>query len=162
MSKINFQNLPNTTTPVNATNLNSIQEKNIITVYLPNQCNCSVLSVYTKVTGFSELNKIGTRLSLSNDTIVIGAGVSKIKVSGKIGWYADTGSIKYGRIIKNDTSLAWSTINIPNGAYGEDTFPEILVNVQQGDVISMLYYTEYANDVIQNIMRTYMTVEVVE
>ena len=168
MTKINFQNLPNTTTPVNATNLNQLQtnvenainQKDMITIALSSNCNCTTIGSYTKVTGFYQYNRYGTRLSFNDNQVVIGAGVSRVKISGRFGWYATTGSIKYGRIRKNSNGLIWSTTNVPSGAYLADCFSEFLVDVQEGDTISMTYYTEQSGDSLQDNMRTYITVEV--
>ena len=109
------------------------------------------------------MSKQGDKLTLNNDNIVIGAGVNKIKVSAKITWYATTGSIKYLWLYKNNIDgLAWSTINVPNRTYLSDIIPEILVDVKEGDIINMMYYTEKAGDALEHLMRTYITVEVVE
>ena len=136
--------------------------RDCITMMLSSDCNCSTLGSYTKVTGFSQTCKYGTRLSFSNNQIVVGAGVSKVKVSAKLGWYCVTGSIKYAYIMKSNTVISWSTINLPSGAYGADIVPEILVDVAQGDTFSMKYYADNSGDSLVATMRTYMTVEVVE
>ena len=169
MTKITFQNLPSTSTPVNATNLNQLQtnvenainEKNIITIQLGSEFSCTTLDAYTAVTGFVQANKIGDKLSFSNNSIVIGAGVSKIKVTAKAGWYATNTSTKYLRLLKNNSTLVWSTINVPNSSFLSDSIPENLVDVVQGDTISMSYYTAVAGDSLQDSMRTFITVEVV-
>lgn len=138
-------------------------EKNIITAGLKDGLPCGILGSYTQVTGFMQMSKSGNKLTLNNDNIVIGAGVKKIKVSAKITWYATTGSIKYLWLYKNNIDgLAWSTINVPNGTHLSDIIPEILVDVKEGDIINMMYYTDKAGDALENLMRTYITVEVVE
>lgn len=109
------------------------------------------------------MSKLGDKLTLNNDNIVIGAGVKKIKVSAKITWYATTGSIKYLYLYKNNIDeLAWSTISVQDTTYMSDTFPEFTVDVKEGDIINMMYWTDKAGDELEHRMRTYITVEVVE
>lgn len=138
-------------------------EKNIITAGLKDGLPCDILGSYTQVTGFMQMSKSGNKLTLNNDNIVIGAGVKKIKVSAKITWYVTTGSIKYLWLYKNNIDgLAWSTISVQDTTYISDTFPEFTVDVKEGDIINMMYYTDKAGDELENLMRTYITVEVVE
>ena len=84
MQKINFQNLPNTTTPINATNLNAIQS-NVENIFNGNDVagNMVVSGIKTKnmfdkgnfVEGIN-INSSGTYISESAS----GAGISYVKV----------------------------------------------------------------------------------
>ena len=65
--------LDNLTTQVN--------NKNILTIKLNSNYTIAQTNTLYQITGWEIDSQIGTGLSLSNDKIVIGAGISKIKVS---------------------------------------------------------------------------------
>lgn len=101
-TKINWKNLPSTNTPVNATNLNHMDEgiydandKNIITAQISSDFTISTTDTATDIKTFTQYAKVGSKLSVSNGCIKIGSGVSKVKVS-------------YNAVVQNTTSTATS------------------------------------------------------
>ena len=115
-------------------------------------------------------NEAGSKLTATNDGgIQIGANVSKIKVSGMVSYDSiNSTSSRHVRIIKNSYSanntLAWSWQTLVQGNPAQVEIMPILADVQEGDVIYMLYYTGNSADTIGGNTygcRTSMTVEVV-
>lgn len=143
-----------------------VLQPDIITVALQDNLSCSVVGSYARITGLIQMLKIGSKLMLSDNKIIIGAGVRKIKINAKITWYAayaTTDPVKYLWIYKNDSvGLAWSTISVQSETYISDAIPEFIVDVNEGDYIDMMYYTAESGASLQSSMRTYITVEVVE
>lgn len=115
-------------------------------------------------------NSAGSKLTATNDGgIQIGANVSKIKVSGMVSYDTinSTGS-RHVRIIKNsytaDNTLAWSWQTLVQSQPANVEILPILSDVEEGDVIYMLYYTGNTNDKIGGNAygcRTSLTVETV-
>lgn len=140
----------------------NITEKNIFTAKLGSNFNCTTLSKYTKITGWQEEFKVGDKISLVNDEIVIGAGVSKILLSAKITWYAAIKGIRYVFINKNNVNWIWSTLSLDNDSFGSDIVNSFPINVNEGDKISIDYYTDTSGDSLGNNGRTYLSVEVIE
>lgn len=115
-------------------------------------------------------NSTGTKLTASsNGGIQIGAGVSKVLVSGKMAVEGvKTAGNRHLRIVKNTYTAAntlgwaWDTLAVSDS---EDIIiPPQLVNVTEGDIINLYYYTGNSADTIGGNAqggRTSLTVEVV-
>lgn len=115
-------------------------------------------------------NSTGSRLTASNNGgIQIGAGVSKVLVSGKMAVEGvTTAGNRHLRIVKNTYSAnntlgwAWDTLAVSDS---EDIIiPPQLVDVKEGDIINLYYYTGQSADRIGGNAqggRTSLTVEVV-
>ena len=166
MSLIEFKNLPNTSTPITAENLNNnfneAKKHEIATAYLTSsQGNLGV--------GLILLDNIQTntdKLTLSNNAILIGDGISKIKVSANVfGEIMSTTDYLWCEIRKNGTAFIRGIDN-SNTTYAGVSFAPILIDVQEGDYIQ-LFKAGTTNAVTirgynQNTYNTYLTVEVVE
>lgn len=109
--------------------------------YVLNQTN-----VYEKVGNLELWNQLGNKLSLSNDEIIIGSGISKIIVSYSL-VYAGAGGkgTKYIRLMKNDTNtrlVAQGTL----GTSGVENYrlimhtTDFLLDVEEGDHIWLAVY----------------------
>ena len=161
-----FKDLPDTSTPINATNLNGnfneLDEKtehHIITA--------SMSSNFTKSTTDYEilpLNTsliVGNKLSLSNNGIVVGSNVSKVKVSAKLSFNSvATSGLKWLTIFNNNDAVSANPANLSarNMVYSTDT----LIEVSAGDIIT-LKVNGSAGDVIRyGIPYSNITVEVIE
>lgn len=134
---------------------------------LSNLSNLSV-NTYTKI-NLTGTNSFGSQLTASNDGgIKIGAGVSKILVSGRMLLSSSVVGSSYIRICANstDTTLAWVThTNQSTGATFEsiDITPT-LVDVNEGDVIYLYYYVPASSGTIYGTTfgsQTSLTVETV-
>ena len=109
--------------------------------YVLNQTN-----VYEKIGNLALWNQLGNKLSLSNDEIIIGSGISKIIVSYSL-VYAGAGGkgTKYIRLMKNDTNtrlVAQGTL----GTSGVENYrlimhtTDFLLDVEEGDHIWLAVY----------------------
>lgn len=105
----------------------------------------------------------GDKLSTtSGGGIRIGAGVSKIMVSGKVSYdNVQTDGVRRAAIAKNSNSdiLASSAAQLVNGQEANISLNTILVDVSEGDVIYLMYNSPDSDDVIMR--GTSMTVETV-
>ena len=132
--------------------------------------NLSNLSVntYTKI-NLSGSNSFGSQLTATNDGgIKIGAGVSKVLVSGRMLISSSVAGAYYIRISANSASntLAWVsyTNNSTSASFDSIDVTPLLVNVSEGDVIYMYYYVPTSSSTIygQSVGgQTSMTVETV-
>lgn len=143
--------------------------RNVMTRSLNSAITDLAVNTYT-IIPFDLSNVIGTKLTATNDGgIQIGQNISKILVSGMCSYDTinSTGS-RHVRIIKNtytaNNTLAWSWQTLVQNQPGQVEVMPILSNVQEGDIIYMLYYTGIATDKIGGNSygcRTSMTVDVV-
>lgn len=110
MDKINFSNLPSTTTPINATNLNQVQTnvdnaKVEKTVALANPN----LNDVTTQTGFYFINQGTNRPEASNGYLLVERFTDNY-VSQE---YITTSGVKYIRVLRNGTWSDWQHITQP-------------------------------------------------
>ena len=144
-------------------------ERSIITRGLSAAITNLAVNTYTLIP-LDLSNSTGQRLTTSsNGGIKVGAGVSKVLVSGKMAVEGvTTAGSRHLRIIKNSYSAnntlgwAWDTLAISDS---EDIIiPPQLVDVTENDVINLYYYTSSSADKIGGNAyggRTSLTVEVV-
>lgn len=146
----------------NKINVGKKIEKNIITAYFTSNYTLPATSTYYKLP-INSNKAVGTKLTLNttNHNIVIGSGISKIKVSAKVCFnsIASSGD-KWLTIYKNNESVSAN----PRNLSGRDMIysTDFLVDVQQNDII---YFSVFGtkNDVIRaDAGYTNLTVEVVE
>ena len=120
----------------------------------------------------SGINSYGSQLiSTSDGGIKIGAGVSKVKVSGRILFSTSVVGSQYLRICKNDPSasanmVAWvsDTNTSTSPAFRSVDATPALVNVQEGDVLYLYYYAAASSSTIYGQTygnQTSLTVETV-
>lgn len=154
------------TVEVNGVNI----ERSVATVSLSAAITNLAVNTYT-IIPFDLSNVAGSKLTVTNDGgIQIGAGITKVLVSGMISYdtITATGS-KHLRIIKNSYSaantLSWSWQTLTTGNPGNVEAMPILADVSEGDIIYMIYYTGSSTDKIGGNTyggRTSLTVEVIE
>ena len=144
--------------------------RSIITVGLNSDTTYSTNGTTIPLTKI--LSEIGNELSLdtTNNAVRIGAGVSKILVSGTITQEATGAGLYGGNINKNATNLA-SAVNIgfnyasTSNQMFKTTFHPVLVDVAEGDLIYLTSYTHSSTVVTIKAYdgrSTNITVEVVE
>lgn len=166
MALIEFQDLPNTTTPINAQNLNNnfdeLDEKtehHIITA--------SMSSNFTKSTTDYEilpLNTwviVGNKLTINNNSIVVGSNVSIVKVSAKLSFNSVASSgLKWLTIFKNNEAVSANPSNLSsrNMVYSTDT----LVEVSAGDTITLKVNGSVGDIIRYGVAYSNITVEVIE
>ena len=150
------------------TNLeNKINDKNIITIGL-NADTAVTSSVAYRIVDLNltkQMSKAGTKLSLSNGKVLIGAGVSKVLVSAKLQTQGDANM--YGlSILLNSTEISQNYTTPANASFNQISATPRLLNVSQGNTIKMGVYINVANST-KNVKAysgnaTFLTVEVVE
>lgn len=144
-------------------------ERNVMTRSLNSAITNLAVNTYT-IIPFDLSNVFGSKLTATNDGgIQIGANISKILVSGMCSYDTiNSNGSRHVRIIKNtytaNNTLAWSWQTLVQNQPGQVEVMPILSDVQQGDVVYMMYYTGTATDKIGGNSyggRTSLTVEVV-
>lgn len=144
--------------------------RNSCTIFM-NQTLSGLQAATSTVLSLVEGVKVGNKLSVSNGGILIGAGVSVVKVSGfsQIDAKSSTG-IRALRIVKNQLTNDANTIalNILTMAANDRAvleFSPLLYRVVQGDLISLAVYAGNTADQILGssigMYRTALTVEAV-
>ena len=106
--------------------------------------------------------QVGTKLSLDSGGVKIGAGITKVLVSGSV-FYNTASGKAYGwvNIRKNGTDTGYETIaSITNGSYGSAVFSPVILNVSENDIIT--FYNREAGSNIRGGHATYMTVQVIK
>lgn len=165
MEKINFKNKGEVgAIPANANNLNLMQNnvENAINENKPSIITAG-LNSNIDITGSTTiqfdkiLSRVGNKFTLQNGGIKIGAGVTKIKVSGclleeisVVGLYGCY-ICKNEALLDNAINIGFNYIPVENQMV-KTTCQPILVDVQEGDVI---YLNAYVNQ--QNLTATLKT-----
>lgn len=161
--KITFANLlKNLTTQV--TNLQSqINDKNIITVGISSNVTIST-SGNNNINLNRTIASVGSKLTLSNGKVVIGAGVNHVFISGQgsMNLVTGNGDAKNFIIQKNgveiianlNTIIRQNNLNMTRGLGG------FLMTVQEGDVISYKVYAGVGDAIPYT--RNYITVEAID
>ena len=143
---------------------NPILGNHIITAYM-SQTEQTGNSYSLPDTGYQILPldqyiSVGNKLTLSNNKIIVGSGVSKVKISAQVSFNSvATSGVKFATIYKNNdtTSVSVRTISARDMIYNSP----ILVSVSENDEIT-LKINGSQNDAIRRLLYTYITVEVVE
>ena len=149
---------------IDAIPTSSTEEKNIMTVKLEDSFYEEAGSSY-KVVPMVLYNSTGNKLSLSNNGVVIGTGVSKVLVSSNVKVIAAGGiGNKHSRIYKNDTTVCWTNtkaLEVSDEITINNT--PILLDVTNGDIITLKYFILTGDRLSGGAYTpTYLTVEVVE
>ena len=143
--------------------------RNIMTRSLSAQITSLTVNTYT-IIPLNLSNSVGSRLTTTNDGgIKIGAGVSKILVSGQMSIEGvTTGGNRHLRIVKNSYSAnntlgwVWDTLEVSD-AETLTIIPQV-ASVSENDVIYLYYYVPNSADKIGGNAqggRTSLTVEVI-
>ena len=168
MALIEFQNLPNTSTPLNAENLNTNFEKNIITVYASDMNITDTTDSQNNTIIFNgTVSSLGNKLSLNTTTgeVTIGSGISYVKVSCGCEIILGSSGMTYHAVSirKNGSQVGkWAQTkgNYNPNVYGYATLSNVLIPVSEGDKITAAVFNRLAGSYI--IGSPYMTVEVVQ
>lgn len=139
------------------------QKTNIITAYLNQNYVITTSNTYEKIP-LDGSESVGSKLTLnSSGEIVIGAGVTKVKVSAKIcmvGSTIVTGTKNF--VIMKNNNIAeriWNKIDTFNSTL---IIPTSMFSVAEGDKITMAYYGVQNETANYGAQFTTLTVEVVE
>lgn len=87
--------------------------------------------------------KYGEGLQLVNGSIVIGSGITRVRISGQVGWESSSDGTKVleGYIYKNSTSVIRNGISAINTYFGVALSSKI-IDVSEGDTISLYARTK--------------------
>ena len=144
-------------------NGNSLK-KSVITAYLTSTLTDLTANAYTLISLQSYIN-YGDGFSFTNDGgVLIGSGITKLLISGRLSFNSLTSGVKHVRIVKNSVTnantLAWVYSNITRETSVDIT--PTLAEVNAGDIVYLAYYTGNSTDVIGGNSigaRTCMTLE---
>ena len=145
----------------------ALPEPNIITVYLKQDFTISATNTTYDLTNVEVLTNVGTKLSLVNGKIKIGAGVSKVKVSYTVKCLSPANSTRtFVYLAHNNTNItqegAW--FGGTNWQTNIGVVPRVL-SVNENDTFHLRCYG-YKNNTIggkaNDFIPTILTVEVVE
>ena len=138
------------------------QKTNIITAIRTTDFTITQSDAYVDIP-FDDSVVIGTKLSLSNGKVVIGSGVSKVKISSKICLPSSgiTAGHKNLVIRKNGTVVdrTWQYLDVRNSSM---VTPVRIIEVTEGDSLSLSYYGKANEKIAGTSPFTDFTVEVVE
>ena len=147
-------------------NLQQKINKNILTAFLTSQQTTS--QTFEKINLDSKVS-VGDKLTLNDNGIKIGAGVTKVKVSAGISvtWNSPVSNDFNLYITKNGATDSNIVIKIngakPSTSYGGSVIlSEQLIEVQENDVLYLCLYGTVNSLIYAFNSSTYMTVEVVE
>ena len=133
------------------TELTEIQEKidlitNVITIGLTSDTTTTSTAAYQNidVNLTKQIEKNGDKLTLNNGKVVIGAGVSKVLISGKITTYSENSTYGF-TISKNTTAIVSNYEGNPGNSFSVLTINPVLLSVTEGDTIKMQIYHNVAN-----------------
>jgi hypothetical protein len=171
MALIEFKDYPNTSTPLNAENLNNnfnelkekIEKLNYIVATISNKVTATGMGVITldKVS-----DKEGEKLKLENGGIKIGSGVSKIRVSGSVFVNISTQSAGYlwTQIRKNGASKCSSLTPVVAGmGFVSASVPSMIIDVVENDVIDLMGdFAGPSGEIRNNAENTWLLVEVIK
>lgn len=156
MQKINFENKPSTNSPINAINLNALQDnvedaidevsndlntsmqKHIIQASLGTR---GVSAGSNNDSDFDSTIAVGNKLSVSGNKIIVGTGVSKVRVSMNAslqGQSAGVSSVSIN-VMKNSSSAGCAyayNSNLDVYYYSTCVISDLILEVQEGDEIS--------------------------
>jgi hypothetical protein len=140
-------------------------QNNILTATLPETITIAETNVSQSVTSFVETSKIGDKFSVENGVIKVGAGVTKVKISYSACMQSSkstTGGFTY--LIKNGSPISQEAYTF-NSTWQVVTniIPPVVVDVVEGDTISLLLYGYAGNSLLGNsdrfVYKTNITIE---
>ena len=146
-----------------------VYSKAAMTIALSTATTLGVVNAYTKIPLDKNVLSTSDRLTMQDNSIRIGSNVQYVKVSGQaLVKCGATAGNRHARIQKisgsTTTNVAWDCVYGAANGNTEFPFTPIIVQVAEGDLIRMVYYTGDATDnnasgSTANGWQTYLTVE---
>jgi uncharacterized repeat protein (TIGR02543 family) len=128
-----------------------------------------VTNTYTKIPFNKTILSSNGRLTLTDNCIRIGSNIQYVKISGqthvKCGSWTGNRHMRIQKVSgSTTTSLTWACVNAAASSNTVYLATPIIVSVEEGDLIQMVYYTGDATDSntsgsATNGWQTYLTVE---
>ncbi len=119
-------------------------------------------NVYTKIPFSKYAYNITNVLTISENGILIPAGVRAVKISAQICLGAATAGVRYAQISKNswaDTVARSQRHHVSTASPETHAIPSALLTVNEGDIIILGVYGNASDWVYGNHNQTYLTVE---
>lgn len=169
LSSVGFNCFPTSENSVEVNGVNVV--RSVMTRSLTADLSNLTTGQYIRI-NLSGINSYGNQLIPTSDGgIKIGAGVSKVKISGRMLISTSVVGSQYLRICKNNANasanmLGWvsDTNSTTSAAFSSLDITEALVDVEEGDVIYMYYYAAASSSTIYGNTygnQTSLTVETV-
>lgn len=146
-----------------------VYNKSAITIAISANTTLSAQNTYTKIPLNTTACKMGTKLSLSSNSVLVGPGVDYVKVNLQALWKAGTtAGNRHMRIQKlsngTTSSSGWTCVYATTNGNTLFTIAPVIVPVKEGDLIFGVYYTGDTTDYLAagssaNGWQTYLTVE---
>lgn len=171
MALIEFNDLPNTTTPINATNLNNnfneLNNKSSLSARSGTDGTATSVSGTDAISTTGTILKIGTKFTLSSGIIVVGSGVSKVRISGvAIGNFVnnstDTAYDVGARFVHNGTGIHPTALKSLGAGTTEEIvigLTPIILEVNENDTLSLGIYSASGHVTKQAKRGSYIFVE---
>jgi uncharacterized repeat protein (TIGR02543 family) len=146
-----------------------VYSKAAATMVLSDATTLGIVNQYTTIPLDRLYAYSSDRLSMQNNSIRIGANIKQVKVSGQV--LIKCGSVTGDRHVRirhhNGTrysDVAWACVYGVAGSNTAYTLPPIIYNVNEGDILYMVFYTTDSTDKVAsgnvtNGWQTYLTVE---
>jgi uncharacterized repeat protein (TIGR02543 family) len=146
-----------------------VYSKAAMTISMTANAVLGVVNTYTKVPFNKTVLSTSTRLTMTDNSIRIGSNIQYIKISGqthvKCGSWAGNRHMRIQKVSgSTTTSLTWSCVNAAASSNTVYLATPLIVQVAEGDLIQMVYYTGDSTDSntsgsAANGWQTYLTVE---
>lgn len=115
--------------------------KQVLTIYRNEWYSSNGNNVITKVELDTKTSNNSGNLSLSNNCIKIGAGISKVKVSGRLSYdtHSYTGEVDMAILKNNNAAIYIYGGEDKSNAYTAFTLMPQILDVQENDEIGLAY-----------------------
>lgn len=148
-----------------AEKIEAITQKHVMTAGLTDDYTTADPSNFEKLKTNKVFCSCGDKLTITEEGIKIGDGVSKVMVSGQIYFYTNVSmnGDSVAVICKNNKQIISHNQKLTDN-YEHIALPEKLIDVKKGDIINLVVKSEKATGtLIKNYEDgTFLTVEVVE
>lgn len=143
-----------------------LQEINVLKAALFSDIDLTATADYQYIQiNLQEDIKLGTKLSFSNNKIVIGAGVRHIKVTANCIIRSTVEDLFGLTIQKNNKNFVRSYSQVLGNAYGDFQIPCVICEVEENDELSITAYINHKNEEItvrSYEKSTFLQVEVID
>ena len=176
MNKIEFKNLPDRSTPISAEMLNQLQNNiedeikyraSCMTAYYSGYSWSATIAAYgtSKINLNASVNNT-SQLTLTDGGIKIGAGISKIRISGQCAVYRGTTG-GYGiRIYKNNDVVASADENFTDWTISTFVVANRIIEVSENDMIYLYIKSNSSSQSTPSLndasIYGYLTVAIIE
>ena len=137
-------------------------DRNIIQLYYrpPTDATYSANTIHFPALSIKGI--VGNRLNLSNNGVLIGNDVNKVKISGFLSYWADGAGKTSLLLNKNGTTENTFENYITSQKSVISSFSDYIINVSSGDLIQLGFTCDQVGHMWAGATKLYLTVEVIE